>query len=232
MIYLTGDTHGNLDIQRVVDFFESEILLQSLTKEDYLIILGDAGICWDDAESDEFVLNILKGLPVTTLFIDGNHENFALLNSYPISSWHGGKVHKISNDVIHLMRGQVFEIENKKFFTFGGGNSIDKMYRTENYSWWKEEMPLKAEYDEGLIKLENNNFEVDYILTHTVPVSIFNKIMAEKGLRAISGEEQLQNYLELVLEKTSFKSWWFGHFHFDMEFDKFFGLYNDVVRLI
>ncbi len=142
MIYLTGDTHGNLDIQRVVNFFESEVLLQSLTKEDYLIILGDAGICWDDAESDEFVLNILKGLPVTTLFIDGNHENFALLNSYPISNWQGGKVHKISNDVIHLMRGQVFEIESNKFFTFGGGNSIDKMYRAENYSWWKEEIKV------------------------------------------------------------------------------------------
>ncbi len=170
-------------------------------------------------------------MPVTTLFIDGNHENFTLLNSYPISIWKGGKVHRISNDVIHLMRGQVFEIENKKFFTFGGGNSIDKMHRTENYSWWKDEMPSKTEYDEGLIELEKNNFEVDYVLTHTVPLSIFNKIISEKGLRAISGEEQLQNYLELVLEKTSFKSWWFGHFHFDMGFDKFFGLYNYGVRL-
>jgi hypothetical protein len=47
------------------------------------------------------------------------------LNAYPVEEWHGGKVHKIRPSVIHLMRGQVYELQGKKFFTFGGAQSHD-----------------------------------------------------------------------------------------------------------
>lgn len=33
----------------------------------------------------------LNDRPFTTLFVDGNHENFDLLNAYPVENWHGGK---------------------------------------------------------------------------------------------------------------------------------------------
>lgn len=46
---------------------------------------------------------ILQDLPVTVLFIDGNHENFEQLNSYPLDVWNGGKVHSIDSNLIHLM---------------------------------------------------------------------------------------------------------------------------------
>lgn len=63
--------------------------------------------------------------PWTILFVDGNHENFELLDDYPVSSWHGGKVHFIKESVIHLMRGQIYTIDGLTFFTFGGGYSCD-----------------------------------------------------------------------------------------------------------
>lgn len=53
----------------------------------------------------------------TTLFVDGNHENHALLDTFPVEEWHGGKIHRIKPSVIHLMRGQVFEIDGKNIFT-------------------------------------------------------------------------------------------------------------------
>ena len=61
----------------------------------------------------------------TTLFVDGNHENFTRLYNYPVEEWHGGKVHKIRDSVLHLMRGEIFEINDKKIFTFGGAKSHD-----------------------------------------------------------------------------------------------------------
>ncbi len=233
MVYLTGDTHGTQDIQKVVDFFEIESLMQKLSKDDYLVILGDVGVCWDGGEHDEFVVKTLSELPVTTLFIDGNHENFDVLNKYPIINWKGGKVHLIAKDVLHLMRGQVFEIENKKFFTFGGGFSIDKRFRIEGWSWWRDEMPNPQEYSEGLLNLKKHNYAVDYVLTHSVPTKVFEQIIEVNGLKAISGEEELQRYFDKVWENTNFISWWFGHFHFDIHVnEKFFGLYEEVVRLI
>ena len=67
----------------------------------------------------------LEGKPFTTLFVDGNHENFDRLYAYPVEEWHGGKVHKIRPSVIHMMRGQVFAIDGKSVFTFGGASSHD-----------------------------------------------------------------------------------------------------------
>ena len=73
-------------------------------------------------------------LPFSVLFVDGNHENFDLLNSYPVEIWKGGKVHRVKPNITHLMRGQVFEIEGKTIFTFGGATSIDRDFRTEGMS--------------------------------------------------------------------------------------------------
>ena len=84
---ISGDTHGTLDIKKVVDFFEGKD--GEYTKDDYLIILGDVGVCGFNPEEEKETRKILRDLPVTTLFIDGNHEHFWHLNSYPVEEWNG-----------------------------------------------------------------------------------------------------------------------------------------------
>jgi hypothetical protein len=63
--------------------------------------------------------------PLRPLFVSDNHENCDLLASFPVSEWNGGKVQFIKPSVIHLMRGQVFTIDSRKFFTMGGATSHD-----------------------------------------------------------------------------------------------------------
>ena len=82
-IILAGDTHGLIDMDKVTEYFEYN---NEFTKEDYLIILGDAGVLWNGVE-DANVQKILNNLPVTTLWIDGNHENFDLLEEYSYSRY-------------------------------------------------------------------------------------------------------------------------------------------------
>ena len=76
MIWICGDTHGLQDIYKVQDYFEEIIVNTHVTKEDYLIILGDVAFSWDDGIHDERVREILHSLPCTVLWLDGNHENF------------------------------------------------------------------------------------------------------------------------------------------------------------
>lgn len=136
-VYLCGDTHGVQDIEKVKEYFDESSFSDECSKEDsYLIILGDCGVLWDDGEEDRQVKEVFNNLPVTVLWLDGNHENYDLIDEYPVEKWHGGKVQVINENIIHLMRGQVYEIDGLKFFVFGGGNSIDKAWRTENVSWW------------------------------------------------------------------------------------------------
>lgn len=109
---ISGDIHGMLDISKIVKFFNEHE--GKYTSEDYLIICGDVGVCGFSASEEAKTRSVLRNLPVTTLFVDGNHENFVQLNSYSVDIWNGGKVHFVDNRIIHLMRGQVFEIDETR----------------------------------------------------------------------------------------------------------------------
>ena len=228
MLFITGDIHGTIDIDKVTNFFSNEDNTKNLTKQDYLILLGDTSICWDDGKIDSKVKSILQSLPVTTLFIDGNHDNHHLLAEYPVLEWNGGLVHEIEPDIIHLMRGEVFTIEDKTFFAFGGAHSIDQLRRTEGISWWPEEMPSAEEYKRGLENLDKHHNRVDYILTHTAPTFVVDEL----GLEYIEGEEELQEYLEQISETVDFKDWFCGHFHEDMTIDEKFHIMMDEIKSI
>ena len=88
MIYITGDTHG--------DFIGVKLFCEKFntSKEDILIILGDAGINYCNDKRDLYVKDRLSQLPITLFCIHGNHEmRPESVGTYKVSSWHGGKVY-------------------------------------------------------------------------------------------------------------------------------------------
>ncbi len=227
-VFLSGDTHGELDLDKVTDYFEDMALYDDeLSKDDYLIILGDAGILWDGGAQDASVQQTLRDLPVTVLWLDGNHENFDLIDDYPEDIWHGGRVQFIADDIIHLMRGQIYDIGGWSFFVFGGGNSIDKGSRTPGISWWSEEMPSTEEYEEGQQNLEKHGNKVDYILTHTCPEHVAEQMVSY----LYSGEETLQRYFDIISETTEFEEWYFAHWHMDEDIGNYHCLWNSIIEL-
>ena len=226
-IYIAGDIHGELEIHKLTNYFIKECQHHPLSKKDYLILLGDCGILWDNGRQDRYVKDVLFKLPVTVLWIDGNHENFDLLNDYDIDTWKGGQVHFIEENIIHLMRGQVFYIDNKTFFTFGGASSIDRVHRREGMDWWKEEMPSKEEYLEGIKHLNNNNCKIDVVLTHTAPY----EIIMEMGIDIWDEEDPLIHYLQKIADGIEFKEWMFGHFHMDEDVENFHVFYDRIIKL-
>lgn len=169
MIYVTGDIHGEVDISKLntQNFSQAK-------EGDYLIICGDFGLIWDikPSKNEEYWLKWLSKKPWTTLFVDGNHENFDRLKNYPITEKWGGKVQKIYDKVYHLMRGEIYTIEGKKIFTFGGALSHDKMYRREGISWWEDELPSKEECECAMANLKSVEDTIDIIITHDAPKAL------------------------------------------------------------
>jgi DNA repair exonuclease SbcCD nuclease subunit len=228
-IFLTGDIHGEIDVRRLntTGFYEQK----ELTKDDYLIILGDFGLIWNNSKEEKYWLKWLKDKPFTTLFIDGNHENHPLLNSYEVKEWNGGKVHFINDSIIHLMRGQVFEINGKSFFTMGGASSVDKEHRKIGISWWEEEIPTYAEFDEGIENLQINNWKVDYVLTHTCSSITLNEMADKLGFQP-KPEDAVNKYLDFVSKNVTYKHWFFGHFHINANFNNnVHCMYYDIVEI-
>ena len=206
-IFVTGDTHREHDFAKL-EFFAKRN--PQLTKNDYVIIAGDfGGVWWRKTLSED--LKPYEDLPFTVLFIDGNHENFDLLYSYPVREWNGGKVHFIKPDIIHLMRGQVFELEDNTIFTFGGATSIDKFMRTEGLTWWALEMPTHEELDEGIANLNRYNNKVDYIITHSCGerALMYPPLRTRNFQMGRYPENQMLAYFEDIVD---YKKWYFGHY--------------------
>ena len=233
MIYVTGDTHGG-DNSRIL---WQHYLIPFLSPGDTLIVTGDFGIGFHDtaSQTEEQFLDFLAAQPVTILFCDGNHEDFHKLAAYPVLEWCGGHVHQLRPNVLHLIRGEIFEIEGKTLLVMGGGYSLDRSSRIEGYDWWPQEMPSKAEYDNCLTNLEKHQYQVDYILTHTAPcesVEYLSRIPS-LGIKSYVPEElPLTSFLETLRRDVTYTHWYFGHFHVDREiWRKQYALLDDIREL-
>ena len=217
--FLKGDIHGNLF--EIIDFINRF----NLGKNDNIIILGDCGIAWRKDKKD-LIQNIKLwnecGNGVKLYFIDGNHENFNILNSLPIENNMG----KIADNIYHLRRGQVYEFENKKILVCGGADSIDKYRRIENFTWWKEEAISQETIDD----IPAGHY--DYVLTHCCPRSIFEKNRIYLSTLQFLDENKINHNSEDMLEqlknKITFDHWFFAHYHINRNLDeKFTCLFED-----
>ena len=206
MVYITGDMHGAEE--RLYDR-----QLRRLKANDTLIICGDFGFLWDGSSRETKILEELGSRKYNVCFLDGTHENFDRLYSCRETMWRGGRVHRISGNLFHMCRGQIFTIEGIKFFTFGGGESIDKEMRVERRTWWREELPTPAEMEEGAENLEEAGGQVDVILTHEPPSLIKSSMLMRVG--NIDRVNKLNGYLEEINRTCKFKQWYFGYMHED-----------------
>lgn len=227
MVILTGDTHQDFDRLGKMSLY------YHFTKKDFVIVLGDFGLLWDNV-SNKLEINLIRflnDLPFTILFLDGNHENFARINSLKTIGLFKGRAGRISNSIFHLKRGEIYEIDGVKIFTFGGGLSIDKAIRTEYINWWKEEEPNFSEMKNGLDNLKLNDWKVDYILTHECPEWGY-RMLSTMFKMVKSSNYQLPKYLEEIRTKVDFKHWYFGHHHINIDLnDKITCLYTDFIEL-
>ena len=231
MILVTGDIHGSLDIAKLDD--ELNPVFSEMTKEDFVIICGDFGLVWDNSEEDLWWRDWLDKKPFTTLFVDGNHENFDLLYEFPVEEWHGGKVHRISDSIYHLMRGQLFEIQGHTFFTMGGAESHDKDLRIQGETIWKQELPCDEEYETAYNTLEECDFTVDCIITHCAPTRIQKRINNLLGVEEYSAN-RLTDFFDEILQNVDYKKWFCGHYHFgyrNKHYEGFEVLYDKIEKI-
>lgn len=246
MIYITGDCHGDYRRFNKTCFPEQH----EMTKRDHVIIAGDFGF-WRDDPEQAYWMKWLNERSFTTLWIDGNHENYDLLAQYPVEMWNGGLVQFIAPSVLHLCRGQVFEIDGCRIFTFGGASSHDiaggileaddphfnetrrrlnkenTPYRINHVSWWKEEMPDQKEMALGRENLKRHHDEVDVMITHCCASST-QAILSGGSFQP----DKLTDYLEELKRQIKFKRWFFGHYHDNKAVsDKEILLYEQIIRI-
>lgn len=194
MIYLLSDLHGGECIGAFTKY------LNEADDADLLIILGDIGLKFRDTEEnrafDELILSSKKKIA----FIDGNHENFDFLESFPMGERYGAPVRILSENVVWLQRGYVYEIEGKSFFTFGGCKS-GEMWKTRGLVW-PQEVPTREELARAYENLRAHGNKVDYILTHKF----------EQGSK-VAETVELRELCDYIIKNVDYRMWYAGHWH-------------------
>lgn len=206
MVYVTGDMHGAEE-----RLYDKE--WRKLKKGDTLIVCGDFGYLWSGGKQEREYIKYLGTRRFTVAFLDGTHDNLDRINACRTTFWKGGMVHRISGNLVHLMRGQVFDIENLKIFTFGGGESNDKDMRLSHNLWWRDEMPTPLEMSQAAKQLDTLNCSVDYILTHEPPSLVKSAMLLRRSLP--ESVNKLNGFFKEIDEACSYKHWFFGSMHED-----------------
>ncbi|MCL2036464.1 MAG: metallophosphoesterase [Oscillospiraceae bacterium] len=216
-IYVTGDTHG--DIERF-----KQPAFRKIRKRDSLIICGDFGFIWDGGNKEKRLLKWLGKRRFDVLFVEGAHENFDELESYEVENWCGGKTRKISGKLRQLMRGQVFEIADKKILTFGGGEPD-----TPSETPGANPGTNPADYETAMTSLAKADFKVDYIISYEPPTQI-SEFLALGGRKSKQKDENISYELDEISRKTEFKRWFFGRHHINKIIPpKYFALFDNVI---
>lgn len=252
MIYVTGDCHADWERFSTSNFPEQK----EMTRDDFVIVCGDFGI-WHDDQRERWWFKWFTEKNFTLLFVDGNHENFDRLysNEFDVVDFHGGKAHRIRENIYHLMRGYVFELCEKKVFAFGGASSHDiqdgildqkdyktirqladdynmrtrrgEMLRINHISWWQEELPSDEEMRRGWDSLRSVSNKVDFIVSHCCPQEI-----ASLFSHGEYTPDKLTRYFNEIMHETDFTKWFFGHYHNNTQImSKFIMLYEQIIRI-
>ena len=110
MLYVTGDVHGehrwNKRCLQNVD---------KLTDEDILFVCGDFGHIFHGNKLEESHLNGMEKYKFTIAFVDGNHENFDLIYTYPKEIWQGGYVHRIKKTWCIYAEARCLKLQENAF---------------------------------------------------------------------------------------------------------------------
>jgi hypothetical protein len=225
MLYITGDIHGSL-LKRIRDV--KRVGIDSQTANN-LIITGDFGLPWYTDErhrrKENHILdqaqNALEKCNMTVYFVDGNHENYDLLYSFPLES-DGTRL--LRPRIKHLPRGGLYRIGSFYVFAFGGALSTDRGPESLGRGYWREELPTSAETAYGFDTL-NAAQNVDLVVSHAAPAGILPMMGDIEIMRLNDPVTKILEAYRLILEdRFPWALWYFGHYHRNLAYPPISGL--------
>lgn len=226
MIYITGDTHGSFN--RIADFCREK----HTTKDNILIILGDAGINYHRGYMDIMKKDFLAELPITLLCVHGNHEQRPFtIPTYTEQEWHGGIVY-VENEypsILFAKDGEVYDLDGQKAIAIGGAYSIDKMFRIMyGYGWWADEQPSDEIKRYVEKQLEKRNWKIDVVLSHTVPLKYEPTEVFLPGVDQSRVDKSTEEWLGKIEEQLQYRKWYCGHYHAEKEVDRVRLMFEEI----
>lgn len=203
MFYITGDTHGQFG--RIKTIAEE----CGTTTADALIILGDAGINYSGNENDAANKLFLSRLPITIFSIHGNHEmRPQTIFSYKEKLWNGGIVYyeKEYPNILFAKDGEIYDFDGLKTVAIGGAYSVDKYARLAyGWRWFSDEQPSEEIKRRVEKQFEENNWNVDVVLSHTAPLKYEPTELFLPGIDQSTVDKTTEEWLDTIEDRLDYK---------------------------
>ena len=229
IVYLTGDTHGRFE--RIVDFCSR----REMDRENTFVILGDAGLNFYGGHRDALGKEQLAKLPCTFFCIHGNHEQRPGPElGYELSHYHGGSVWVQPQypNIVFAIDGEVYDFCGHSCLVIGGAYSVDKYYRlARGYGWWPDEQPSPQIKEKVERVLEERNWQVDVVFSHTCPLKYEPVEVFLPGVDQSTVDKSTEEWLDTIESKLHYERWYCGHYHTEKQVDKLRFMFEDYALL-
>ena len=201
-----------------------------------MILLGDVGANYFLDERDIKTKEALASCPITFLCIHGNHEERPEnICGYSIINYGGAPCYfQYEYPNILFPKDGVININNYRCLILGGAYSLDKKVRIARGGDWKwfssEQMSDNTKRYINSIISKDNSF--DYIFSHTSPLNYEPKYLFLSSVDQNTVDKSMENFLQEIHDKITFKHWYFGHYHDDNRLASNISiLYNDIIEI-
>lgn len=229
IVYLTGDTHGRFE--RIVDFCSR----REMDRENTFVILGDAGLNFHGNLRDTMRKLLLSDLPCTFFCIHGNHEQRPGPKlGYERTQYHGGSVWVQPQypNLLFAIDGEVYDFCGHSCLVIGGAYSVDKYYRLAmGYGWWPDEQPSPQIKEKVERVLEERNWQVDVVFSHTCPLKYEPVEVFLPGIDQSTVDKSTEEWLDTIESKLHYERWYCGHYHTEKQVDKLRFMFEDYALL-
>ena len=99
-------------------------------------------------------------------------------------------------------------------------------------AWWKDEQPSTETKKHFESKLEEYDWKVDFVLTHTCPKRFMPTEHFLKSIDQNEVDNKTENWLNKIEKKLNYGLWYAGHFHTDKTVNEHFQfLFGGMVAL-
>jgi predicted phosphodiesterase len=198
-IAFVGDIHAN------TRYMETVLTLAAQEAADVVVQVGDFGYNFLDDFLNK-IDEVSKHVGIPVLFVDGNHENFDRLYSFPVSS---DGVRRLRKNVLHLPRGFRWEWQGIRFLALGGAHSVDRSWRTPFIEWWPQEQISLGE------ALYASGQQSDVMITHDCPDNVDIPLSSGSWIPEVDvhSANNHRKLLGWVVDEVQPKHLIHGHYH-------------------
>lgn len=221
-IFVMGDIHGRCEPVR--DFYNKNKEKLNLNEtENYMILLGDAGLNYFLNERDKKIKKKLSKLPFTYFVIRGNHEERPSIcmqkNSDEWSTqlfWDNTVYYENEfPNIKYAIDGvSYYNIEGYKTIVIPGAYSIDKFYRlVMGLSWFEGEQLTEEEMEYGREIIKQKGPSFDLILSHTCPCVFEPTDLFLSAVDQSTIDKTMERFLGEIEFELDYRAWMWGHFH-------------------